>query len=359
MLKHQLKSCLIFIITGIISLLFVTNTFSTEVLVYTLREHSSDRTSDYQNTLSQLKKHAKKMTIVTPQAYYIDKEGVIHGDIEPGIIAEAKLRGIRLMPLVTNRAFDKKEVHAFLMNHEAEVNALNTLLANCENNHFEGLQFDFEMIDINDKEALTAFYQMASNLMHQHGFKISYALAPMINDHPDSLFQQKLITVWEGAYDFKAIANMADFVSIMAYDQHGDGTTPGPTAALPWVNQVIQYTLTKMPAKKISLGIPAYSTFWYLGSNNGKASGHFHVMMNALSYEDAIKLTHRLPSQRYWSNDGKYHFYILSPHHLNEYLFVEDQTSFRHKYQLVKKYHLRGISIFDLGTEDPATWKII
>ncbi len=39
------------------------------------------------------------------------------------------------------------------------------------------------------------------------------------------------------------------------------------------------------------------------------------------------------------------------------FLFLEDQRSFSAKLKLAKFFHLRGISVFRLGTEDPRIWQ--
>jgi spore germination protein len=47
-----------------------------------------------------------------------------------------------------------------------------------------------------------------------------------------------------------------------------------------------------------------------------------------------------------WSEDG-----VL------QHAWLEDARAFAAKLELVRKYHLRGYSVWVLGTEDPAVWK--
>src|SRR5207247_896471 len=131
----------------------------------------------------------------------------------------------------------------------AQQKALDALLLECKKNNFAGVQFDLEMIPIKNKAALTQFYQNAADLLHKNGLIVSFALAPTLtDDHFPTLYQKKLYDVWQGVYDFKKLGEFSDFVTIMAYDQHASGTTPGPIASLPWDKQVIQHALQFIPA---------------------------------------------------------------------------------------------------------------
>ena len=46
--------------------------------------------------------------------------------------------------------------------------------------------------------------------------------------------------LFSAAYDIAAIGKAADLVDLMAYDQHGNGGTPGPVAGLDWDTAVLQ-----------------------------------------------------------------------------------------------------------------------
>lgn len=343
---------------------FLLSTFSlqavaSETLFYSLREHSADRICSYEKTLSSLEAHAKKLTILVPQAFYIDEKGDVRGTIDAQIYHAAVAKHIKVMALVTNREFDAKVAHQFLTNSEAQTASLEKLLTLCQQYHLAGVQFDFEMISQDDRDLLTHYFKQAADLMHQHGYQISFALAPVVASNPDSLFEKKLMLIWEGAYDFKKIGEFADFVSVMAYNQHASGTTPGSTAGYPWVEQVAKYTVSQIPAHKVSLGLPTYTTYWYLNSSNDKITGHFKMQMAALSYADAARVATDAHLKPYWDTINKNNFYLWTPHNINKFMFVQNANSFVYQYKLVNKYHLRGISIFDLGSEDPKLWTII
>ena len=63
-------------------------------------------------------------------------------------------------------------------------------------------------------------------------------------------------------FDLAALGKVADFLSVMSYDQHTRRTPPGPVAGIPWVRSVTEYFLRFMPPEKLSLGIPLYGDYW-------------------------------------------------------------------------------------------------
>jgi spore germination protein YaaH len=333
--------------------------FATENVFYVLRYHSQDRMSLPINTFMSLKNNYKKIDILIPQAYNINEWGVVDGEIEPDILKFAVQHSMKIMPLVTNRKFSKEIAHSFLSNIDAQTKALETIINICKQNHFYGIQLDFEMINIKDRDALTHFYVLAANELHKNGLLVSFAIAPIVTDKPNSLFLKKIYENWEGAYDLKTLGKAADFVSIMAYNQHGGPTTPGPTATLPWARQAVRYALQYIPSNKISVGIPDFSTHWFTGSAKVNQTEKVSIQMRGINYEKALTLTHQYNEKMIWDKKSSIFYVIFYKHSLNEYLFIENAKSFYLKYKLVKEYKLRGISVFDLGTEDPHIWTFL
>lgn len=336
-----------------------TLSFSSENIFYVLRYNTPDRMTPPENTLASLKKHYKKIDILVPQAYIINEAGEVKKGIEPELYKFAVEHSMKIMPLVTNAQFSKKTAHQFLSDTNAQTKALKTLVDLCKYNHFYGIQLDFEMISLEDRDALTRFYELAANELHKNGFLISFAIAPVVTDKPTSLFLKKVYENWEGAYDLKKLGEFADFVSIMAYNQHGGGTIPEPTASLAWVNETVKYTLPYIPANKISIGIADYSTHWYTGSTKVNAAEKIVVRMRGIDYKTAASLAKQHQSKLIWDDQSAAHSVTFTKNWLNEYIFIEDAKSFAAKYKLVKKYNLRGISVFDLGTEDQSIWNTL
>ena len=336
-----------------------TQSYASEMIWYALRYKTADRMCTPEATISSLKKHYRKIDLLIPQGYSIDANGQVNKEIEPEMLAFARSHKLAVMPLVTNEQFSKEIAHTILLNENTQAKIINRLVDLCRQQHFYGVQMDFEMVAITDKDALSHFYEKVAAAMHQAGFKISYAVAPVVTEQPINLYYKKIYQNWEGAYDFQALGKTADFITIMAYNQHGGKTTPGPIASFPWTEQAVRYALQFIPANKISIGVPDYSIHWYTGKEIIIHQEKIAVRARAMNYQQAMQLVKLQHSPFIWNKQSALHYSIFETNWLYEYVFLEDAKSFNAKYKLVSKYHLRGISVFDLGTEDPELWKIM
>ncbi|HEY9518396.1 MAG TPA: hypothetical protein VIQ98_04020, partial [Gemmatimonadales bacterium] len=57
---------------------------------------------------------ADQISIVSPQVFVMDSNGVITGSVDPRIVATARDKGIKLIPLVMNPGFDQPSIHRVL-----------------------------------------------------------------------------------------------------------------------------------------------------------------------------------------------------------------------------------------------------
>jgi spore germination protein YaaH len=67
---------------------------------------------------------------------------------------------IKLLPLVGNVDFDRAKVHALLSDSLAQNRAIDSILKLCQENHYAGIQIDFEGMSFLDRDAFTQFYKI-------------------------------------------------------------------------------------------------------------------------------------------------------------------------------------------------------
>jgi spore germination protein YaaH len=90
-------------------------------------------------------------------------------------------------------------------------------------------------------------------------------------------------TGWAGAYDYAALGRHADLITLMAYDYHGAWGGPGPLAPADWVDQVLAFATSQLPADKVLLGLAFYGYDWNTTSGGARS----------LSYGQAARLADR------------------------------------------------------------------
>src|SRR5207248_9670661 len=94
---------------------------------------------------------------------------------------------------------------------------------------------------------------------------------------------QDVTTGWAGAYDYAALGGQADLITIMAYDWRGAWSGPGPVAPYDWVEQVLAFATSQIPAEKVLLGLAFYGYDWNTTSGGARS----------LSYAQAARLADR------------------------------------------------------------------
>jgi spore germination protein YaaH len=299
--------------------------------------------------------HADKISIVSPQVFSLDSLGVIRGKVDPRVVAKAREKGVKLVPLVMNPGFDQPSIHRVLTNAEARKRALDNLVALCRDNRFDGIQFDIEIVHVTDKDALTSFMRDAAVGLHRVNCSVSAAVVPRMSDDPGpTSYHRWIFDNWRGVYDYKALADALDFLSYMTYAQHTGGSPPGPVAGYSWMEDCLKFVLsTGVPPSKISLGIPSYSDWWY-PSYDAKTGARMRG--SDISFAKAESLLAKNNAQLTWDDREKTGYSFWSNAGVNEFLWLEDARAFSAKLELVRKYGLRGYSVWVLGSEDPRVW---
>lgn len=328
-----------------------------EVLGYLYRSDTvSHLTSDIVIRQNQsLKEHIDQLNIIAPQAYQVNAKGTVWGEVDPLVMQRAKENHVKVMPLLTNQDFERKTTTEFLNNRDAEENGIQSIVQVCEQEHYAGIQIDFEHIPLEDKNAFTQFYQQLSAALHAKHFLISVAIIPRItNDIPKTDHDRSALEYWDGAYDYKALGKASDFVMLMAYDQHGGGTTPGSPCEPGWLKKVILYALSYIPANKISVGLPVHSSYWYTVIGRGMYSSEAD-----LTYKQAEYVLKEHNAKIIWDKKTDSPYAIFTQDNLNRYVFLQNAQTFKIDLALIRQYHLRGVSLWCLGYEDPEIWKIL
>jgi len=118
---------------------------------------------------------------------------------------------------------------------------------------FSGVQIDFEDVNPDDRERFTSLVKDIKEAIG--GKTLSVALPAKIGTA-------------RGAYDFNEIGCIADRILVMAYDEHWNGSTPGPVASLPWCERVAKYAISTIPQDKLVMGVPFYGRSWQNKKND-------------------------------------------------------------------------------------------
>ena len=303
--------------------------------------------------------NARHVSVIAPQVYSIDSSGTIRGGTDPRIVAIASKHGVKLMPLVMNPGFDLGILHHLVTNAEARTAAAHSMARLCREQSLYGLQLDFENLHVSDRDAFTAFARETADSVHRAGCQLSAAVVPRSSESRGTLpYHQWMADYWRGAYDLKALADVLDFLSYMTYAQHTGGSTPGPVAGYPWMVAGLTYALAQgVPPAKLSLGLAAYSVYWY--PHYDPKSGASRALGDDIAYPHLMKILRDAGATPRWDATQQAWVAMWERDGVFEHAWIEDARAFRSKLTLVRRHALRGYSVWLIGMEDPATWRIV
>ena len=312
---------------------------------------------DTEDSYRSFERNADAIDIIGPQCLKVDENGIVWGAVDKRVLGLAKKKNIKVIALIVNPGFNQEMLHKLLLSPVAQERAVAGMLDVCRTNALHGIQFDFENIHLTDRDAFTGFFKRAADTLRKYGFGISIAVVPRSSEYAGAGDYQKwMFEYWRGGYDYKALGQIADFISFMTYDQHTRRTTPGPVAGFVWVENCLKFILQQVPREKISLGIALYTDYWYQSFQNPQ---QISALGRSLTYPDAVAIMESQGGTMQWHERDKVNFTMFERDTLYEYMFFENAKSFQARLELAKKYNLRGISAWRLGQEDPEVFTLI
>ncbi len=315
---------------------------------------------DREESFASFRDHAHQIDVVAPHAYQVDGDGIVWGEVDPRMLRLAEEPGVRIMPYINQPGFDQEMLHELLVDEAARSRAIGWLLEACRRHDLYGIQFDFENVSIEDRDAYTRFYQEAADALHAEGYRISMAVVHRPDELPGpSRYHKWLFRNWRAGYDLEAIARIGDWISVMTYSQHTRRTPPGPNAGVPWDRDVIEYFLQFMPPEKLSLGIPVGSQHWYTSQEDRITPEMARSYSEGLTWAEARTLIERYDAEEHWSEVHQVPYAFYSRGGTFEWIFLENARSFQAKLGLIDEYDLRGFSVWVLGNEDPGIWTVL
>jgi spore germination protein YaaH len=307
------------------------------------------------DSIASFRAHAERISIVAPQTFSMDEHGFVMGEVPPEVLRIASENGVAVTPLVTNRGFRQPLMHTVLDSPEARARAIRYLVYYALRDGYQGFQFDYENIHYTYRDKFTVFFREAAREFHRHGLELSAAVVGRQNDTRNGNSPGGYDN-WSGVYDYAAMGKVADYISVMAYAEHGNTADPGPVAGLPWVTKIAQYSAQAIPPGKVSLGVPFYAQRWEAVDPAAQPDGQPARKWRGRSarYRDAAAAMASTPAV--WDErEGAPHLSFQTEGRATE-LWYEDARSLGAKMRLARRMGFRGVSAWVLGQEDPAFW---
>ena len=284
--------------------------------------------------------------VVSPTWFKIvDHNGTISRQVDPDYIEWARDRGYQIWPLASN-SFDPDITAAVLVNPQIRNNVVNELIEVALFYDFDGLNIDFENFHSDYRDYFTTFITELSYRCREENLVLSVDVTMISSSE-----------YWSLGYDRAALAKEADYIILMAYDEHWQSSpVAGSVASLPWVENGLKQVLREVPAEKLILGLPFYTRLFEIDK-----SGINPVVLNSWSYsmKRAGEIVTDNNAEITWDVNAKQHVAVYTKNNLTYKMWLEDERSIQKRLDLVRQYSLAGLAGWRRGLELEETWDLI
>jgi len=278
---------------------------------------------------------------------YKNSKGDLSNRISSAYIEWAQNENIDVWVLVTND-FDPDRTRDLIYNYSTRKRAIDNLINALEKHPIKGLNIDFENIYKEDKNKLVQFVAELTAECHKRNIDVSMDVTMMGGSDN-----------WSKCYDREKLGNIADYLVIMAYDQHwASSPVSGTVAGINWVEDGLNAFLEIVPRDKIILGLPLYTRVWR-ETPSTQVVNAMSVKSKAITMAASQRIIDEKELTPIWDEaSGQYYVAYIEDETLYK-IWHEDFKSLKLKAALVEKYNLGGAAVWRRGYEAVGTWDVI
>ena len=296
----------------------------------------------------------KGINVMSPTWFYLnDNNGNLADIASKDYVSYCHSQGIEVWGLFSN--FENTDVDAaYVLTHTStRTTLINQIMSAAFNYELDGVNIDFENItEAAYGDSYIEFIRELAIKCHNNGISLSVDVTV-----PAS---------FNKFFNRSDMANFADYIVIMGYDEHYKGSDAGSVSSIPWVTEGVESTLKEVPADQIILGMPFYTRIWELTpkedddavtdtedqSKYTVASQVYSMDAAAaqLATNNATAALDEKSGQNYaeWSVSNKLYK-----------VWLEDNTSLEKRLKLVDDNKLAGAAFWKLGFENSSVWDTV
>lgn len=280
------------------------------------------------------------VNVLSPTWFSLNEDLSITDRSNIDYVARAHLFGEKVWPMFDN-SFQEILTENALFSSSNRQKIISNLIKLYKSIGADGINIDFEHINIQTRDNFTQFVRELYPIFKEAGMTVSVDVVPRIYED-----------VEKEPYDRKSLAKVADYIMLMAYDQHwGTSQTAGSVAEYSWVENNMNVLFRSIPKNKFVLCLPLYNRIWF--DKGGKVSSQSVSMQVANNFiiQNNMELN--------WDNKIKQN---VAKKQIGDQLvsiWLEDAASLNAKSSLVSKYGLAGVASWRKGFETPNIWSVI
>lgn len=297
----------------------------------------------------------KGINVLSPTWFYLnDNSGGIASLASSSYVDYCHQNGIEVWALVSNLENPDVNAESVLSHTSTRDNLTNALISAAIQYDLDGINVDFEALNVD--AVGTSFIQFIRELSIKcanNGIVLS------VDNYVPSAYTS--------FYNRAEQARFADYVVLMAYDEHYAGSEEaGSVASIGYVTKGVEDTLQDVPAEQLILGMPFYTRVWSETPIDGDGSTgetdnvvDYALSSYAAGMSDVQKLISANGAEQVWLDDIGQNYVEYKNSGITYKIWIEDATSLEEKLKVMTSHNLAGGSFWKLSLETSSIWDTI
>lgn len=291
------------------------------------------------DTLESALENTKGVNVISPTWFALtDNDGNFSSFASQSYVDKAHDMGLEVWALIDNFTNPDVETYEVLSYTSKRAYLIQGLVDAALEYDLDGINIDFEGLTQDAGEHFIQFIRELSVECRKNGIVLSVDnyVPRGFNDH----------------YERGEQGVFADYVIIMGYDEHYNGSQEaGSVASIGFVEEGIQKTVNEVPPEKVINAVPFYTRIW-------KSEGA-NLTSEAVGMELAEQFVDNHNIEVRWDEVTCQNYGEVQEGGTFYQVWLEDEQSIEAKLNIMQKYNIAGVAAWKLGFEKASIWDVI
>ena len=309
------------------------------------------------NNIVSVLQNTKGINVISPTWFYLnDNDGNIANLASADYVKYCHDKGIEVWGLVSNLENQEVSTTEVLTHTSKRENLENQIIAAVIQYDLDGINVDFEALEAAVGEGFIQFIRELSLKCDGNGIVLS------VDNYVSSEYTK--------FYDREEQAVFADYLIVMAYDEHYAGSKEsGSVASIGFVTKGADDILAEnVPSEQVILGMPFYTRVWAEKPKESDGDDAESASDDYVPYELSSEACGMLSAQRLmevngaektWLEDmGQYYTEYVN-NNITYKIWFEDVRSIEEKLKVMDSHEFAGAAFWKLGLEDSTVWDTV
>ena len=302
-------------------------------------------------------KSTKGLTTIAPTWFSLaDTEGNISSLADEDYVKQAHQSGLEVWAVLRDfhggiNSYD--ETYEVLSYTSKRQKVIDQVISKALASDVDGINLDFELVSSKCGVHYIQFVRELSAQCRQNQLVLS------IDNYVPQPYNQH--------YDLEEQGAVADYVIIMGYDEHTDGSyEAGSVASISYLKDGVENALLSVSSDKLIAGVPFFTRLWKetpktdeeLAEEAGTEAANYpnKISSKALGMDEAVKTIKEAGATTQWDDTTKQNYAEWTSGSDTYKIWLEDTQSLEEKLKVIRQNDLAGVAEWSLGRESSSVW---